>query len=129
MTAPGKPYVRTGLPPRGVAEEDAFVWGLLDAAPPEAVADLVGEALEAGRPQLAARLVGLLPDDLQDPDLDRARAAARFVVQSADADSSELDSAWRRLCERRLIWRSRLSSDRWGARNPLDPFPPTRRRR
>jgi hypothetical protein len=125
MAAPGKPFVCTGLPPRGAAEEDAFVWHLLDGAPPEVVADLVGQALEAHRPQLAARLVGLLGDDLQDPDLERARAAARFVVQGAEADPSELELAWRRLRERRLTWRSRL----WSDPNPLDPFPPARRRR
>ena len=129
MTAPGKPSVRTGLPPRGAHEEDAFVWSLLDGAPPDGVAELVGEALAAGRPQLAARLVGLLPDELQDADLERARAAARFLVQDSTADSSELDAAWRRFLERRLTWRSRLSSDRWGSQNPLDPFPPTRWRR
>ena len=129
MTAPGKPFVRAGLPPRGAAEEDAFVWSLVDGAPPDSIAELVAEALAAGRPQLAARLVGLLGDELQDPELERARAAARFVVQGAGADPAELAWAWRRLLERRLTWRSRVSSDRWGSRNPLDPFPPTRRRR
>lgn len=128
MTAPGKPFVRPGLPPRGAAEEDAFVWGLLhEDAPPDDVAALVGDALEAGRPLLAARLVGLLSDDLHDPDLDRARAAARLVVQGAEPPAgSELDAAWRRLRERRLTWRSRLTEP-WSPRNPLDP--PTWRRR
>jgi hypothetical protein len=129
MTAPGKPFVRPDLPPRGAAEEDAFVWGLLPDAPPEDVAALVGDALDAGRPQLAARLVGLLADDLQDPDLDRARAAARLVVQGAEGPAgSELDLAWRRLRERRLTWRSRLTEP-WHPKNPLDPFPPRWRRR
>jgi hypothetical protein len=129
MTAPGKPFVRPVLPPRGAAEEDAFVWGLLADARPDDVAALVGEALEAGRPQLAARLVGLLPEDVQDPDLDRGRAAARLVVQGAEAPGdSELDSAWRWLRERRLSWRSRISEP-WIQRNPLDPFPPRWRRR
>ena len=122
--------MRPGLPPRGAAEEDAFVWGLLhDNAPPDDVAALVGDALGAGRPQLAARLVGLLSDELQDPDLDRARAAARLIVQSADAMAGpELDAAWRRLRERRLTWRSRLTEP-WRPGNPLDPFPPRWRRR
>src|SRR6185369_1720278 len=66
MTAPGKPFVRPVLPPRGADEEDAFVWGLLADARPDDVAALVSEALQAGRPQLAARLVGLLPEDVQD---------------------------------------------------------------
>lgn len=127
MTAPGKPFVRTALPARDTAEEDAFVWSLLDGSPDEIV-HLVGEAIDAGRPQLAARLVGLLPDELEDPDLNRARAAARFVVQGADADWSELDTAWRRARERRLIWRTRLPTDPW-SRNPLDPFSRSRRQR
>jgi hypothetical protein len=128
MTAPGKPFVRAGLPLRGTAEEDAFVWSLLDGAPPDTIAELVGEALEAGRPQLAARLVGLLPEDRDDPDFERARAAARFVVQGADADPSDLDSAWRFLRERRETWRSRVPSDPWWPRSLLDPFSRRRRR-
>ena len=129
MTAPEKPFVRPDLPPRGAAEEDAFVWRLAQDAPPEDVAALVGDALEAGRPQLAARLVGLLSDELQDPDLDRARAAARLVVQGAEAlADSELDIAWRRLRERRLTWRSRLTEP-WSPNDPLDPFPSRWRRR
>jgi hypothetical protein len=128
MAAPGKPFVRPALPPPGAAEEDAFVWGL-DDAPPDDVAALVGMALDAGRPQLAARLVGLLPDDLHDPDLDRARAAARLLLQGADApDAPELDAVWRRLRARRRTWHSRLT-DPWSRGNPLDPFPPRWRRR
>ena len=129
MTAPGKPFVRPDLPPRGAAEEDAFVWGLLEDAPNDDIAALVGDALEAGRPQLAARLVGLLSEDMEDPDLDRARAAARLVVQGAGTPAgSELDAAWRRRRERRLTWRSRLTEP-WSRANPLDPFPPRWRRR
>jgi hypothetical protein len=130
MTAPGTPFVRPCLPPRGAAEEDAFVWGLLqDDAPPDDVAALVSDALDAGRPQLAARLVGLLSDDLHDPDLDRARAAARLIVQGTEPPpGSDLDAAWRRLRERRMTWRARLTEP-WIRTNPLDPFPPRWRRR
>jgi hypothetical protein len=128
MTAPGTPFVRRALPSRDLAEEDAFVWALLDGLDPDEVARWVGEALDAGRPQLAARLVGLLPDDVANPDLDRARAAARLVVQAEEADPSELEAAWRRLRDRRRTWRSRLVPDPWST-NPLDPFPRSRRRR
>ncbi|MCB9797348.1 MAG: hypothetical protein H6741_32055 [Alphaproteobacteria bacterium] len=69
----------SALPPRGVAAEDDFVAAMREAAP-EALMQAVREALRAGRPQLAGRLVGLLgeaaPDD---EDLNKALRAARFL--------------------------------------------------
>ncbi len=70
------------LPPRTNEAEDQFVAALRDAS----VDDVVSAALEAvddGRPMLSARLIGLLPPDIDLPDapgLQRAQRAARFLL-------------------------------------------------
>ena len=53
------------LPPRTRSEEDAWVAGWAAAGDTEALVEAVAHAIEARRPQLAARLVGLVPPDGQ----------------------------------------------------------------
>ncbi len=97
------------LPERGRAAEDTFVAALADSGDVEALIDRIGEALEARRPQLAARLVGLLPEDL-DPEpgspLEAARRAARFLLLDPGAERargwSELEDAWAELRQKRM---------------------------
>jgi hypothetical protein len=70
------------LPKRTTDDENAFVDGLMEAAP-DVVLDAAVAAVDDGRPMLAARIVGLLPagTDLADaPALERAQQAARFVL-------------------------------------------------
>ena len=91
--------VETALPARTPDAEDAFVAAWQAADDPEPLAAVISEALAARRPQLAARLVTLLPDDGDDPahpTLDRARAAARLLlVATPDPQAAaDLDAAW-----------------------------------
>ena len=50
------------LPDRSIEAEDAFLLEMASAAP-ELVQEAISAALEQRRPQLAARLVGVLADD------------------------------------------------------------------
>ena len=89
-----------GLPSRSREAEDAYVAELRDAAGDE-VRSAVMDALGDGRVQLAARLVGLLPED-GDPDLEKARRAARFLLTQRDpVVEEELSVLMARLHERR----------------------------
>jgi hypothetical protein len=70
------------LPKRTTEAENAYVDGLMEAAP-DAVLDAAVAAVDDGRPMLAARLVGLLPSETDltgVPALERAQQAARFVL-------------------------------------------------
>lgn len=74
------------LPPPNPAQEDAFLDALRQAEHEEVLA-AVEEAMRAGRPQLAARIVGLLPRSMaaDQPAVARARKAARmFLMASLD---------------------------------------------
>ncbi len=70
------------LPPRDPAAEDQFVAAWRDAEPAdEDLLDAIVGALDAGRPRLGARLVGLLPpQDDEPPVIARARRAARLLL-------------------------------------------------
>lgn len=90
------------LPPPTPAEEDAYL-DSLRAAEHEDVLAAVQEAMGAGRPQLAARMVGLLPRSMakDNPAVARARKAARmFLMASLDRRGpiiAELEAAVRAL--------------------------------
>ncbi|MEO0601061.1 MAG: hypothetical protein AAF211_06470 [Myxococcota bacterium] len=97
------------LPDRDEASEDAFVtWAsALDDAEPLVLA--IEAAMDARRPRLAARLVGLVGDHVEiEPGsaLDRARTAARLLVMGPEEPEvwAELENAWRDAHARR-IWR------------------------
>jgi hypothetical protein len=96
------------LPPRTRDDEDAFVASWLEVDDPDLLAEVVEEAMSAGRPQLAARLVGLLGDAYIEPgsDLERAkRAAALFLMHAQtpeDRSWAEFEDAWSRVRRRRM---------------------------
>lgn len=95
---------RSVLPGRGRLEEDRFVarWRVASDDDAALLADLVSAAVEARRPMLAARLVGLLDPDAgaDDPALRRARSAARLLLRTPDRVDPEIledfMAAWRR---------------------------------
>lgn len=98
------------LPHSGRAAEDAFVLALQDQDEDELIAGLVSAALQARRPQLAARLVGLLEGRVEIPvgsALDRARRAAGFLlVAPSEPEPSwveELDEAWQLARQARMV--------------------------
>lgn len=69
----------------------------LAARSDEEVAEASRAALRAGRPMLAARAVGMMDQVAWgDPELDRARRAARFILAQPTPDqapTAELDEA------------------------------------
>lgn len=126
----------TRLPERDEDAEEAFVarFRRPDAETEELVA-AVTAALDARRPQLAARLVCLLPEAVPiEPGsaLERACRAARLVLQRpvspADASWSELDDAWVEARKSRLLQITRRIRDQL-AGHPTGPGAPRRGRR
>lgn len=104
MTAPN-----FELPPRTSDAEDAFVSAWLEVDDPDAIAEMVGLAMDARRVKLAARLVGLLGDKaFVEPgsDLDRAqKAAALFVMHKPTPEErswSDFEDAWSQVRSRRM---------------------------
>lgn len=88
------------LPGRDPAEEDAFVQSAAEMGP-EVLSDWVRACLAARRPRLAARLVVLIPDDVDDDALIAARrAAAMWLAGPADhaaaADWTDAFAAYQR---------------------------------
>lgn len=95
------------LPGRSRPEEDAFVSSLAQASDVDALQDAITEAMEQRRPQLAARLVGLLPLDHDGgPEVERARSAASWLLVSQGTEFeraySELEDAWSALRKHRM---------------------------
>ena len=97
------------LPDRSRQAEDAFVDGFLDQDDAELLIEAIQGAMDARRPRLAARLVGLLGDKVEiEPgsDLDRAQQAARLLLfdkqRPEDLSWSELEDAWGRVRRRRM---------------------------
>jgi len=99
----------------------------LEAATPEAIEEAVRVALEARRPRLAGRLVGLLPTGWvdQDPDLKRAQKAAQLMLVDPKAQEDEFLEELQVLFEIRRRTRVRRLKERSRKRvtkpNPSDP--------
>ena len=114
------------LPERDSLAEDAWVKALADADDVDALQQAATDAMDARRPALAARLVGLLGDRVEiEPGsaLERAHKAARlFLVDpKADHNARLLDEAWRearqlrlRRIKRRMRQSGRLDGPRVG---------------
>jgi len=90
------------LPPPRPEEEDAFISALSEADDVEGLVEHISAAMAARRPQLAARLVGLLDGRVEvqpGTPLARAQVAARLLLVATAAATSplfdDLDSAWR----------------------------------
>lgn len=100
------------LPEPDLGSESAFVDGLAQAHDSDLVIEAIDAALAAKRPKLAAKLVGLVPDDDSEPSVVAARRAAGLVLLRApgpDEAIDELELAWA-LLRRRMRARIR---NRW----------------
>lgn len=119
----------TTLPDRSHAAEDAWVVTLADASV-DVLLDAAHAALDAGRPGLGARVVGLLPAAVADsePGLARARTAARLLlvapVDRRGPVIAELEAAVQ-ACRAAHVARAR-ARHRKNARDALDPSKPRR---
>ena len=84
------------LPTRDNLAESKFVQSLAQNPQRETIVELVSQALEAKRIQLAARLVTLIPSAPEDTkELLRARQAASFVLLHPQQDLSiQFSDAW-----------------------------------
>lgn len=99
-----KPPDLTVLPSRDRLDEDRYVaaWRVAVDERAAVLIDRVTEAVDARRPMLAARLVGLLDDDdaADAPHIARARSAARLLLRTPERlDPVILEdfmAAWRR---------------------------------
>lgn len=93
------------LPGRSQAEEDAFVARFRDADD-DGLMQAVVSAVEARRVSLAARLVGLLEDDVDNPAIARARAAAELMLHpgltAADVSWCAMDDVIREIRRSRM---------------------------
>ncbi len=137
--SPGpEPSIPPSLPPPDRGAEDAFLdqWQTSDDL--DGLAACVSAALEAGRPQLAGRLVGLLEGRVEiepGPALERARNAARLLVvarpEAVAALAEDLDRAWLEARRAHLRWvRSRLRArSEKSSRVFMDPGPRRRESR
>lgn len=127
------------LPPPRPVDEDAWLTALAEEHP-DVIVGAVTDALAARRPQLAARAVGLLPEDADGPGVDRARRAARLLLLSPvdrrgpvlaelEAAVMEMKEAWMLRARRRQRKRIVDPHDRTPKpRRPRGPRDPTGRR-
>lgn len=120
----------SGLPGRATSDEDAWIRAL-HSADEEQVVEAVKTAVRGGRPGLAARAVGLLHEDLQDPDVLRAQRAARLLcLQKEPLVWVELDEALDRLRSRRVAgFKARHRKALKPATSLFNPSTPERRKR
>ena len=118
------------LPGRATSEEDAWIRGL-HGQDEHAIVDAVRAAVQAGRPALAARAVGLLHEDQDDPDLVRAQNAARLLcLRPEPVLWVELDDALEQLRARRLArFKERHRAAVTAPTSLFDPLTPERRKR
>ena len=117
------------LPSRDRQEEERYVAAWRDAMDRDSamLIDRVTDAMDARRPMLAARLVGLLDDDEADGDplIARARAAARLLLRTPDrVDPALLEgfmAAWRRGRKAYMDRVRRRHRARQGQKRPRQP--------
>ena len=84
------------LPTRDRASEETFLRSLLPYPQESTITELVEQAMQAKRIQLAARLVQLIPaHEHESPTLVHARKAAQFLLVHGEEESQEdLFDAW-----------------------------------
>lgn len=116
------------LPGRTPAQEDAWVEELMQGDL-QRTEEAVRMALSSGRPQLAGRIVGLLPDSevRDDEELHRAKRAASLMMVERGAPLDALTEELKELFERRR--RKRMRRARRRSRERVSPDKPTGRRR
>ena len=116
------------LPGRESAEEDAWVESLMECGL-ERAEEAVHAALAGGRPRLAGRVVGLLPDSVvaKDAELQRARKAASLLMVERGEHLDALTQELTELFGTRRRRRMRRARNR--SRERVDPRKPSRPRR
>ena len=95
------------LPPVDRKSEDAFIADFMATEDVDGLVQAISAALEAKRPQLAARLVGLLDDDVDhEPDsplLRAQRAANLLLIQPTEQQyASDFEEAWAETKRKRI---------------------------
>ena len=114
------------LPGPDRTSETAFIQEWMDSDDVDGLIEVISEAIAAKRPQLAARLVGLLDDAVEvEPGsaLERAQNAARFFLLKPQAapNLDAFEAAW---AEAR---RKRIRKIKTRMRNRLMGRPPRKR--
>ena len=114
------------LPGPGKASEDECIQKWMDSDDIDGLIDIINQAMEARRPQLAARLVGLLDDAVEvEPGspLARAQKAAQFylVQPSIQTHYDAFEEAWTE------AKRERIRKIKKRMRNRLMGRPPRKR--
>ena len=123
------------LPDRTIEAEDAFVRQWVETGQTDALEAVIGEAVDAGRPRLACRLVGLLPERPgEDEAVARARRAARLLLlRGEDAPERDFDGivdAWLDVRRRRMdLVKARMRRMGRGATEVLAPHREGRERK
>lgn len=107
------------LPDRDPANEDAFVASFAEGPDEDALIAAIEEVMRARRPRLAARLMALLPDDIDieaGSVLDAARRAANLwlVREPIDVPWEEWADEWGGFRRRR-----RFRTRYWARRSPF----------
>ena len=116
------------LPGRRPDDEDAWLESLMECGL-ETTEEAVRLALSEGRPRLAGRVVGLLPESVvaQDAQLQRASKAAQLLMVEPGDRLDVIVEELAELFELRRRKRMRRARDR--SRQRVDPRKPTGRRR
>ena len=93
------------LPTRDRASEEAFLRSLQPHPQENTIIELVEQAIQEKRVQLAARLVQLIsPRENESPTLTHARKAARFLLLcDSDESEEELYDSWIRYTQRKKM--------------------------
>lgn len=93
------------LPKRDRASEEAFLRSLQPHPQENTIVELVEQAIQDRRVQLAARLVQLIPPREDEPyALAHARKAASFLLVHGDGESEEqLYDSWVRYTQRKKM--------------------------
>lgn len=117
------------LPARAPEAEEQWLSGLRELDD-ERLGEAVKACLRAGRPQLAARVVGLLGGESDDPEILKARRAARLLCLNAPrAWEAELDELLARIRQRHMRRATLRARDRLKRPDRVGQTPTQRSRR
>ncbi len=124
------------LPGRLDADEDAFVNTMVGDAETDTLIQAIQASMDARRPRLAARLVGLLGDHVEiEPGsaLDRAQRAAQLFLHDRETPEarswSALEDAWSQVRARRMTRiKARMRRSLHGEQSGLNRLGKPRRR-
>ena len=108
------------LPDRDPVNEDAYVASFAEVTDEDALIGAIEEVMRARRPRLAARLLALLPADLEiEPGsaIDKARRASQLwlLVEPVEVPWDAWADEWSEFRRRRRRFRSRY----WARHSPF----------